>query len=103
MTKYHVKWELNPLASPEDPVKRATLWISMLEMVKADMESGRFTDWGAHVDITGGYCVAEGTEAEVFASLLKWIPYVIFDVKPVLNADQVIDTIKKAIAQPKAS
>jgi hypothetical protein len=101
MAKYHVKWELNPLTSPEDPEKRAKLWISMLEMVKSDLQAGRFRDWGAHVDINSGYCIAEGTEVEVFASLLKWIPYVIFDVKPALSVDQVTETINRAVAQSK--
>ncbi|MDD1751718.1 MAG: hypothetical protein LUQ38_01340, partial [Methanotrichaceae archaeon] len=82
MTKYHIKWQLNPLTTPEDPEKRAKLWISMLEMVKADLKSGRFTDWGSNFDVSGGYAVAEGTEVDINASILKWIPYVIFDIKP---------------------
>jgi hypothetical protein len=89
MTKYHIKWQLNPLTTPEEPEKRVKLWISMLEMVKADLKSGRFMDWGAHSDINSGYCIGEGSETDVFTSLLKWTPYVIFDVKPVLNVDQV--------------
>jgi len=30
--------------------------------------------------------------------MLKWMPYVDFDVKPVLDVDQAIDAIKKAAA-----
>ena len=73
----------------------------MLENVKADLKSGRFTDWGAYSEINGGYCVAEGTETDVFTSLLKWIPYVIFEVKPVLSVDQVI-AANKPVAKSKA-
>jgi hypothetical protein len=102
MTKYHIKWQLNPLTKPEDPEKRVKLWISMLEMIKAELKSGRFTDFGAYPDITCGYCVGEGTETDVFASLLKWTPYVIFDAKPILNVDQVIGEINKAMAGQKA-
>jgi hypothetical protein len=57
MTKYHIKWKLNPLTEPEDPEKRVKLWLSMLEMVKADLKSGRFSEWGAHSDINSGYCI----------------------------------------------
>jgi hypothetical protein len=101
MTKYHLKWQLNPLMTPDDPEKRAKLWISMLEMVKTSLKSGEFTDWGAYVDINSGYCVGEGTEVEAFASMLKWTPHVIFDAKPVLSVDQAIGEIKKAIAESK--
>jgi hypothetical protein len=101
MTKYHIKWQLNPLTTPEDPEKRAKLWISMLEMVKADLRSGRFMDWGAHFDINSGYCIGEGNEADIFTSLLKWTPYVVFDVKPIVNVDRVIGAINKAVAESK--
>ena len=92
---------MNPLTTPEDPEKRAKLWISMLEMVKADLKSGRFTDWGSNFDISGGYAVAQGTEVDINASILKWIPYVIFDIKPVLSADQIIVATNKAMAESK--
>ncbi|MDD1758102.1 MAG: hypothetical protein LUQ22_05155 [Methanotrichaceae archaeon] len=101
MTKYHIKWQLNPLTTPEDPEKRAKLWISMLEMVKADLKSGRFIDWGSNFDVSGGYAVAEGTEVDINASILKWIPYVIFDIKPVLSVDQMIGATNKAVAESK--
>jgi Domain of unknown function (DUF3303) len=101
MTKYLLKWKLNPLTTPEDPEKRVKLWVSMLEMVKASLKSGEFIDWGAYVDINGGYCIGEGTEVEAFASMLKWTPYVIFDAKPVLSVDQAIGEINKAIAGSK--
>ena len=101
-TRFHIKWQLNPLTTPEDPDKRVKLWMSMLEMVKTELKSGRFTDWGAHSDINTGYCIGEGNEADVFASLLNWIPYVIFEVKPVLSADQVIGAITKVVAETKA-
>ncbi len=102
MTRYLVKWQLNPLTTPEDPEKRAKLWISMLELVKADLNSGRFKDWGCNFDLSGGYAVAEGTEIDINAIILKWIPYVIFDITPVLSVDQMIGATNKAVAESKA-
>jgi hypothetical protein len=46
MTKYYVKWQLNPMLPVEDPEERGKLWVKMLQMVKADMEAGRIKDWG---------------------------------------------------------
>jgi hypothetical protein len=48
----------------------------MLEMVKAYLKSGRFTDWGAYSDINSGHCIGEGIETNVFTTLLKWTTYV---------------------------
>ena len=95
MTKFYMKWHLRHMFIPTNPEERVKLWISMLEMVKADLKSDRFTDWGSNFDVSGGYAVAEGTEVDINASILKWIPYVIFDIKPVLSVDQMIGTTIK--------
>ncbi len=80
----------------------AKLWISMLEMVKASLKFGEFTDWGVYVDINSGNCIGEGAEADAFASILKWTPYVIFDAKPALSVDQAIGEINKTVAESKS-
>jgi hypothetical protein len=48
-----------------------------------------------------GTALEKGSEAEIFASLLKWIHYVTFEVKPILSVDQVISAINKAAAESK--
>ena len=102
MTKFYVKWQLNPLSTPSDPEERAKLWVSMLEMVKADMLAGRIKDWGNCADGSGGYAIREeASEAEFFTSILKWMPYVTFDAKPVITVDQTIESIKRAAAVVK--
>ena len=58
-------------------------------------------DWGEYCDLSGGYTLAEGTEADILSELMKWTPYVIFDVKLVLSVDQVIATINRAVAESK--
>jgi len=102
MTKFHITWKLNPLLIPEDPEKRTKLWLSMLEMVKTELSTGGLTDWAEFCDLSGGYSIAEANEADLFTSLLRWNPYIIFDIKPVLTSDQVIESIKKAEAKAKA-
>ncbi len=43
----------------------------------------------------------EGSEVDVFTPPMKWLPYVEFDVKPVVNADKTVEAINKALAQSK--
>jgi len=93
-----MRWQLNPQFIPLDPKERATLWLKMLEMVKADMAAGVITKWGICYDASAGYAFSKLSPQELYTALLKWMPYVEFDVKPVLNVDQVIESIKKAAA-----
>ena len=96
MTKYYVKWQLNPMLPVEDPEERGKLWVKMLQMVKADMEAGRIKDWGNCCDGSGGYSIMEAkSEEELFASILKWVPYVSFDATPVITVDQTLEQIMK--------
>jgi hypothetical protein len=101
MTKFLIKWQMNLSMIPEDPVKRSKLWISMLELIKSNLKSGDMIDWGEYCDLSGGYTIAEGTEADILGELVKWTPHVLFDVKPVLDVDQVMEILNKSIAASK--
>ncbi len=100
MTKFHIEWQKNTSLMPADPAKMIQLNISMLEMVKADLKSGMLTDWGHYCNGSNGYCIVEGTETDMVSFLLKYSPYILFDVKPVISADQTIEANKLA-AQSK--
>ena len=101
MTKFHIQWHKNLSLIPKDPAEMAKYYLSMLEMVKAELKSRKLTDWGTYCDMMSGYCIAEGTEADIIATLAKWTPYVQFDVKPVASADQAVEAINKAVAESK--
>jgi hypothetical protein len=101
MTKFHIAWKKNVSVMPDDPVKMAKLNLSLLEMVKADLKLGSIADWGNYCNGFSGYCLKEGTEADILLGLLKYMPYVLFDVRPVVNVDQSIDAINKVVAQSK--
>jgi hypothetical protein len=96
-----MRWHINPLTTPVNPEERGKLWINLLEMVKADMKSGLLTDWGIWFDSSGGFAIAESEEDTLHAAILKWIPYIVFDIKPVLSVDLVLGNIKKAAAAVK--
>jgi hypothetical protein len=101
VTKYLIKWTKNESLMPQDPAMMANLQLAMLEGVKAFLKSGKIIDWGSYFDASGGYFIAEGNESELFDQMLKWYPYISFDGKPVLNVDQVIEAINKAMVGQK--
>ena len=86
---------------PEDPETWVKLWLSMLEMVKTNLKSGQLLDWDEYGDMSGGYAIVERTGADLLTNPLKWIPYILFNAKPVLDVDQVIEAISKAVAGSK--
>lgn len=102
MPKFYVRWQLNPIMVPANPQERVKLWLSMLEMVKANLNAGVLKDWGMCSDASGGYGFSELSEVDLYTALPKWMSYVNFDVKPVLNVDQAIESIKKAVAAAQA-
>ena len=46
MAKFYIKWQLDPNKVPDDPEERVKFQLTALEMVRADMQSGLFKDWG---------------------------------------------------------
>ncbi|MEM1582174.1 MAG: DUF3303 family protein [Candidatus Bathyarchaeia archaeon] len=99
MTKFYVKWWLEPTKVPVDAEQRVKGWLSMLEMIKADMNAGVTKDWGIATGGDFGYTISEAAnEAELFTRLLKYIPYAHFEVVSVLTVDQTIEAIKKVAA-----
>jgi hypothetical protein len=108
MAKFYMKWHMNPMAIPKNPEERGKLMLLMLETVKADLISGVLTDWGLCSDASGqcsdsseGYMLAETDENSLQATIRKWSPYVMFDIKPVMTVDQIIAEIKKVAAGAK--
>ncbi|HIE31018.1 MAG TPA: hypothetical protein EYP67_01370 [Methanosarcinales archaeon] len=79
---------------PADPKERITNWTMLLNMVKDDFESGGLTDWGEFAGGCRGYSIAEGTEQEIFMALSKYVPYVKFEVYPILSMSQIEETMK---------
>lgn len=101
MTKYYMRWQMNPIFIPADPEERVKLWLKMLEMVRAELKSGGFTDWGICCDSSAGYVFADTDEKTLHESILPWLPYISFDIKPVIPVDQVIANIKEAASAVK--
>jgi hypothetical protein len=101
MSKNLIKWKLNSQMMPASSEDRMDLLKSMNEALKAMIDSGEIMDFGEYYDGSGGYIIGKGDDADLYANLIKWWPYVDFDAKPVLTIDQVIEATNKAVAEMK--
>jgi len=101
MSKFYIKWRKNQHIIPTNPEEQVKLWMTLLEWIKAGMKAGLLTDWGVCCDGSSGYCIADADEVSLHSMLLKYQPFIIFSVKPVLSVDQAIESIKKAVAAAK--
>ncbi len=69
-------------------------------MVKAELKSGKFVEWATFCDASSGFCILDGTEADIMPILLKWVPFIQFNApKPIINVDQTIEAVNKCAAQ----
>jgi hypothetical protein len=98
MPKFHIEWKMNTAVMSDDPTKLGEQYFALLEMVKAEVKANKITDWGVYCNGFSGYTIREGSHDEIAIGLLKYMPFVIFDVKPVINEDQAIDAVK-AVSQ----
>jgi hypothetical protein len=98
MSKTYIKWQMNPQFMTTDPEATIQIQTQMLNMTKADLESGALLDWGLCADLSGGYAITELSGAELQGYLAKWSPRVQFDARQVVNVDQAAENLKSAAA-----
>lgn len=102
MIKFYVRWRINPNERFKTGEEREKSVLHVLEDVKADMQAGLIKDFGSCVDGTGGYAIYEvPSEADVFASLRRWTPYVLFDARQVLTVEQLLESRKGPVQAGK--
>jgi hypothetical protein len=87
-------WKSNREHTPTDPEKRIKLWLKMLNMVKAQVESGKTEMWGIASSGDGGYSISNAAEEEIFQSVASYAPYVSFKVLKVFDVDEAIASVK---------
>jgi hypothetical protein len=101
MTKWLVLWEMNPNAPSPPPEELPKHWLKLTEMTKGDLQSGVIKDFGLTVDGSMGYAISELGEKELYASLLKYSPWLQFKVHPMLSIDESAEIIQKVAEQPR--
>jgi hypothetical protein len=97
MAKYLILWEIDPARVPVNAKERGTAWLTMVEMVKADMKKGITKDWGAFPGEMKGYVIGEGSETDIVSVCLQYLPYVKFEVHPVISLAQDEQVIKASM------
>jgi len=94
MAKFLTLWEMDSSKVPTDPKERATLLNRQIEMTKKMLAEGQILDWGLFAGGGAGYSIAEGTEADALKRVMQFMPYVKFQVQPVLSIDAVAEVMK---------
>jgi len=94
MAKYLLLWELDTSRIPEDASVRKEHWRTLQDVVADQLQTGQMKDWGLCVGELTGYCIIEGTEADVGRATRAFIPFVSFDVKQVVTIQQAIDNVE---------
>ena len=94
MGRYLLLWELDWTKIPISRQERGTGFDGLMEGVKEDIRKGLMKDWGAFVGEVSGYAVAEGTEVEIGNMVQRYVPFVIFEVHPVMSVEQLGEVIK---------
>ncbi len=98
MTKFFMKWWVDPLKTPNTPEETVKLRLKISEMVKAELSAGRITEWGQFSNGTEGYAITEASEEDLYATMLTVMPVIAYTLVPVLDADQSMEAAKKAAA-----
>ncbi|HUT52013.1 MAG TPA: hypothetical protein VM658_01345 [bacterium] len=93
MARFLVLWELDQSRIPEDPAKKKEAWLAAIAEINKDMKSGKVKEWGGFLN-GAGFTVNEGTEEEIYALLLKYIPMCRFTVQPFISVSQAEKSIK---------
>jgi hypothetical protein len=98
VTKWYIKWNLTEQYWSLSNAERLKGGLQMLEMVSGDLKAGLLTDWSITTDTGKGYAIAEGTETQLYESLIKYRPYTAFEVTPVIPFAQHNATLKNLAA-----
>jgi hypothetical protein len=96
MSRYFVRWEIDRNRLAKDPKEIASNWKQLTGLVRQHLEMKRITEWGAFPGEHAGYCVMEGSEADVMNTTMQYAPHVTFHVRPLTTIKEVSDFINEA-------
>ena len=94
MGKYILHWEVEASKTPEDPKQRQEQWTLFQETVVQQMKNNEIQEWGEYVGEINGYAIMEGSEVDIQKLVALWVPFVKFNVKPVMNIEQAMEATK---------
>lgn len=94
MEKYLLQWRLNSSLIPADVQERASVWGKFMEMTKQDINKGLLKDWGGFCGESQGYCILEGSKLDLMKVTQKYVPFVEFEVHPVVSIDDLGELLR---------
>lgn len=98
ISKFFIRWHVDNSKMPAAPEETGKLLISMLETVEAGLHTGKLNDWGQLGNGQDGYAISELSEEALFVCMVQWMPFITFEVFPVVSADQSMEALDKAVA-----
>lgn len=98
MTKWYIQWKLTQQYWSLPDTERMEQGLRILGMAEADTKAGIIKEWGITTDTGGGFTISETDVTVLYESLIKYRPYVSFEVTPVIPLDQHSKTLKKIAA-----
>ncbi len=98
MMKWYIQWKMTPQYWSLPDADRLKHAIRILGMTEADMKAGLIKEWGITTDTGGGFTICEADVTALYEALIKYRPYVTFEVTPVIPFDQHSTTLRKMAA-----
>ncbi len=101
MPKFFVRWRVDNsmLPKPASSEEIASLFSTMLKMVKEDIRYGSISEWGQFGNGRDGYAISKVKDIiDLAAVMAKYRPYVTWKIRPVLDLDESIAVIQDAQA-----
>jgi hypothetical protein len=68
--------------------KYLTIWEADESKIPVDPKDGKVKDWGVFLGQVRGFSISEGTEEEVQAISMKYVPFFRFQIYPLISMDQ---------------
>ena len=85
------------LPSPEGGAGGGDFRSTDLTHHQKDLEKGQMKDWGVFAGEGRGYSVFEGAAEDIHLFIQKYVPFVIFETHPVIDADKAHEVVKKLV------
>ena len=94
MTTYFGLWKLNTsLQPPADPKLELQQNMMFQSMIKEDLRAGNLKEAHAFLEGASGYFLTgDITEAKLHETLLKWYPFVQFELHKTIPLQDSVDT-----------
>jgi hypothetical protein len=94
MTSYFGIWKVNTSIPPQDPKIEVQMYVGFQAMIKQDLQEGVIKEVYSFLEGGSGYFVTgDVTEEKLHTTLLRYEPYVTFELHKVLPLTRSIEEL----------